>query len=249
VNENDPFDENDPYNTLVELIEYEIEIITEKVYSNIRLNFSLLDNEEEKTKYTEKVVRKLKKEVASYNGLVSRYIIELISSRKEESNIFFVEHNLVYNFISETIEPEEFEIIKKNKEISFADFFEQCEFRYPNIENFIKGFAFAKEYLAMKTMVKSDLDSSMLGNSSKIKWNGSQTELIELIKALIENNSIKGQNQKNTIYLFSKFLKMDIKNPDKIIQDVKKRNNGSETLFLDKLKTTLYDYIQKESTR
>ncbi|TXB66858.1 hypothetical protein FRY74_01345 [Vicingus serpentipes] len=80
-------------------------------------------------------------------------------------------------------------------------------------------------------------------NSSNIKFTGTQTDFIELVKALIENESLKGNSQKEIIETLSNFLNIKINNPDKLIQDLKKRNNGSETLFLDSLKETLYDYI------
>ncbi|WP_282069199.1 RteC domain-containing protein [Olleya namhaensis] len=82
----------------------------------------------------------------------------------------------------------------------------------------------------------------------KVKWNGTNVELIELIKALIENNSLKGQ-QKDIIESFCTFLNVEIKHPNKTITDIKKRNIDSETLFLDRLKSSLYDYITKENIR
>jgi hypothetical protein len=75
-----------------------------------------------------------------------------------------------------------------------------------------------------------------------VEWKGTQTELIELIKALIENGTIKGK-QKDIISNFSIFFKKEIKNPNKLIQDIKKRSNGSETLFLDSLKSSLTEFI------
>lgn len=85
-------------------------------------------------------------------------------------------------------------------------------------------------------------------DKSSIKWKGNQTELIELIKALIENESIIGK-QKDIINSFSKFLNFPINNPDKLITDIKNRSNGNETLFINKLKTTLFNYLTKEKRR
>ena len=69
-------------------------------------------------------------------------------------------------------------------------------------------------------------------------------ELLELVKSLIENGNIKGK-QKDIINEFSKIFNVDIKKPKQIITDTKKRNIGSETLFLDKLKKSLLNYIIK----
>jgi len=81
-----------------------------------------------------------------------------------------------------------------------------------------------------------------------LKWHGDKTHFIELIKALIENENIKG-NQKEIINKLSNVFNIEIKHQDKLINDLKLRNNGSETLFLDKLKKTLFDYITREKKK
>ncbi|MBC7642863.1 MAG: RteC domain-containing protein [Flavobacterium sp.] len=81
-----------------------------------------------------------------------------------------------------------------------------------------------------------------------LKWNGTQTEFIELIKALIENGNIKG-TQTQIISKLSNVFNIVIKHPNKLITDIKKRNNGSETLFLDKLQKSLLDYIAQEKKK
>ncbi|WP_242120937.1 RteC domain-containing protein [Aestuariivivens sediminicola] len=89
---------------------------------------------------------------------------------------------------------------------------------------------------------------SQSNNQNNIEWLGNQTEFIELIKALIENGTLKG-TQKDIIKCTSRFFNIEIKNPDKLLTDIKKRNIGSETLFLDRLKSSLYNYIIKENRR
>lgn len=81
-----------------------------------------------------------------------------------------------------------------------------------------------------------------------LNWNGTQTEFIELIKALIENGNIKG-TQTEIISNLSNVFNIEIKHPNKLITDIKKRNNGSETLFLDRLQKTLFDYITLETNK
>lgn len=94
----------------------------------------------------------------------------------------------------------------------------------------------------------SKLDFMGNKNNSNLKWKGSQTELIELTKALIENGNLKG-TQKEIIQTISDFFGVEMKNPDKLLTDIKKRNIGSETLFLDKLKSSLYNYLTEEKRR
>jgi hypothetical protein len=81
-----------------------------------------------------------------------------------------------------------------------------------------------------------------------LNWNGTQTEFIEFIKALVENGNIKG-TQTEIISKLSKVFNIDIKYPNKLITDIKNRNNGSETLFLDKLQKSLLDYITREKKK
>lgn len=82
----------------------------------------------------------------------------------------------------------------------------------------------------------------------KVKFHGNQTEFIELIKALTENGNLKGM-QKDNIETCSKFFDIEIKYPAKLINDFKIRNNGSETLFIDKIKKSLFDYITLEKKK
>lgn len=81
-----------------------------------------------------------------------------------------------------------------------------------------------------------------------LKWNGTQTEFIELVKSLIENGNIKG-TQTEIITKLSNVFNIEIKHPSKLITDIKTRNNGSETLFLDKLQKSLFDYITLEKRK
>lgn len=84
-----------------------------------------------------------------------------------------------------------------------------------------------------------------------LQWIGEQTEFIELSKALILNGSITGNgNQEDKINQLANLLNFKINNPYKLLNDIKTtRNNGSETLFLDKLKKTFFDYITLEKKK
>lgn len=85
-------------------------------------------------------------------------------------------------------------------------------------------------------------------NGNNLNWNGTQTDFIELVKALIENGNIVG-TQTEIIKSLSNIFNFKINNENKIINDIKNRNNGSETLFLDKLKKSLFDYITLENKK
>jgi hypothetical protein len=93
-----------------------------------------------------------------------------------------------------------------------------------------------------------ELITEVRQNENTLNWSGSQTEFIELIKALIENKNIKG-TQTEIISKLSNVFNIEIKNPNKLITDIKNRNNGSETLFLTKLQNTLFNYITRETKK
>jgi hypothetical protein len=90
--------------------------------------------------------------------------------------------------------------------------------------------------------------SSINKTVSTLQWHGDKTHLIELIKALIENGNIKGI-QKDIITDFSNVFNIEINNPSKLLNDIKTRNSGSETLFLDKLRKSLFEYITLEKKK
>jgi hypothetical protein len=97
----------------------------------------------------------------------------------------------------------------------------------------------------------AQIENVILQNTSQqssLKWNGTQTEFIELVKALIENGNIKG-TQTEIIRILSNVFNLEIKNPNKLINDLKLRNNNSETLFLGRLQKTLFDYITLEKKK
>tara|TARA_B110000114_G_scaffold175514_1_gene205147 strand:- start:172 stop:1077 length:906 start_codon:yes stop_codon:yes gene_type:complete len=79
---------------------------------------------------------------------------------------------------------------------------------------------------------------------TQLKFKGNQTQLVELVKALVESEMIEG-TQTNAIEQFSKFFDIEINNPNKLIQDIKGKNTDSTTAFLDLLKSNLIEYLRK----
>lgn len=110
-------------------------------------------------------------------------------------------------------------------------------------ENALKWVKKEREKIEKEVQGTTTLD---LSNTKEnfLKFNLTPIELIELVKALYENGNIKG-TQKEAINQFSAFFNIEVNHPDKKIQDLKIRKNNNETIFLDKLKTSLIDYLQK----
>jgi hypothetical protein len=89
-------------------------------------------------------------------------------------------------------------------------------------------------------------------NFKTVKFHGDKTKFIELIKALIENGNLKKtdeQNQESIIAACAMFFEMDIPNPSKLISDLSKRNNDSQTLFLNELQKSLLNYIKERAEK
>lgn len=108
-----------------------------------------------------------------------------------------------------------------------------------------------KSFLESKLLELESTEQKEIHTDKTLNWIGTQTDLIELIKALIENGNIKVKKgeQGKTIEIFSNFFNSPIKYPNKLIADLKIRNIESETLFLDQLKKSLFNYITREKKK
>jgi len=87
-------------------------------------------------------------------------------------------------------------------------------------------------------------DSPTIKKIETLKWKGTKADFVELSKALILSDMFNG-TQKEIVEKLSAFLEIDIKNYDQKLIQIKGRNNGSETLFLNKLKQNLDNYFKK----
>jgi hypothetical protein len=124
-----------------------------------------------------------------------------------------------------------------------------CETQEDFVRSLKKIKIFLKEQKQeLEGKLKTEKPSKSQKAENSLNWNGTQTEFIELIKALIENGNIKG-TQTEIISKLSNVFNIEIKHPNKLITDIKIRNNGSETLFLDKLQKSLFDYITLEKKK
>lgn len=88
--------------------------------------------------------------------------------------------------------------------------------------------------------------NTIQNNSASVKFHGTQTQFVELVKALITNGNIKGV-QKDIFQILSQVFDIQLNNHEKTISDIANRNNGSETLFLNELQKSLTSHIQLKS--
>jgi len=119
----------------------------------------------------------------------------------------------------------------------------QNSYKQIELREIIDEYKFKLKRLPKPTPVKEQEDEETTPPCI-IEYSLTQTELLELVKALIQAGKVKGK-QKEIITAFSKFFSVKVKNPDQTIHGFKTRNNDRETLFLDNLKTALLDYIKR----
>lgn len=156
-------------------------------------------------------------------------------------------HNITYGFNKEDILPSN--ILAHIYKDPYGEIERTCktlEELKVKLLVYLLTYNYSKETLSSIIKEKNQKEQKhALNNNSKLVWNGNQTELIELVKALIENESVKGATQSEIFESFSSFFNFKINNPDQVITKIKGRNTGNETLFLDKLKTSLNNYFSK----
>lgn len=81
---------------------------------------------------------------------------------------------------------------------------------------------------------------------SPLKWKGSQSELLELVYALLESGTIEASSKTAALHTFQEIFGFSINNPDQLLNKIKHRNYGSETLFLDKLREAFAGYVNPD---
>ncbi|WP_242121652.1 RteC domain-containing protein [Aestuariivivens sediminicola] len=85
-------------------------------------------------------------------------------------------------------------------------------------------------------------------NINKLQWYGSQIQLIELTKALIENGNIKGK-QEDVFKTVQEIFNVKLNNIDQAITKFNSRNQENETKFLNSLQSALSKYIKNKLER
>lgn len=175
-------------------------------------------------------------------------LYELGSFGRGSGHFVFDKANLDVNYNNER----NYKIKTKNNEDFIRLYLEQNDERirefskYLYIDYLLKNI---EQIIQTKSIFTLENYSIKDVNSNKsLKWHGSKIDLIELSKALVENGTLKG-TQKDIIDSLGAFFDIDTTNQDKTINDMKKRNNGSETKFLNSLKSSLYNFISKENIR
>lgn len=245
--DNEEYRNNSQFYKVVDLVIDEIYSKQDRLINKLRLGYSLCQTDKEKSDLTLSTFKDVKNNLSDCEGNIAQILRELVingNGFNDESQLISVlTHDFLYTFNIEVYK--EFTIEEFEGFNDIYDYFDTSKFDTSQIKKYVEIVPFVGLYDSLKIVSNSNiLKSTKVIENQQIQWHGSQTELIELIKSLIENNTLRGK-QKEIISRVSKIFGVKINNPDKLIQDIKKRNIGSETLFLDKLKSSLYDFINK----
>ena len=85
---------------------------------------------------------------------------------------------------------------------------------------------------------------SNTNQTKRLKWKGTKQDFIELTKALKESD-VFNETHNEIVEVLTKAIDIEITSDiSSYNQKLKKRNIGSETLFLDKLKDSMLNYIK-----
>ncbi len=177
----------------------------------------------------------------------------------------FIKNNpkTIISNISELSEIED-SILDKNKideyDIEYSDFNKYKEFievqnnesDFSLVFNFIKFRNFElsvnrifDELERKKTFLEANYISSE-NNIDGLNWQGSELQLMELIKALIENNSLNPNlTDKEIFKRFFKFLNIKEFNHTQKLQDIKKRTKDL-TPFINTLEISLSNWVKND---
>lgn len=163
--------------------------------------------------------------------------------------LFTKKEDKIAEYSNEEIEEELNEKLEKGSQIVYIEVPDlsgknQKKSKIVDLEAMLFPFEFLyiREFQLKVYKKIQELEKGSISIPEGIEFKINQTELIELVKALIENKNIKG-TQKDIINFFATIFDTKINNQDKIINDLKGRDKG--TKFLDKLRTSLFNYLAK----
>ena len=123
------------------------------------------------------------------------------------------------------------------------------------IDNSIKLYEKKQKELLNSKLVELGIEGEETNEvnfiDNTVQWNGSNTELAELLKALIESKKLEpGLTQKEIFGRFSLFLNYDLKETKGITDFSKRPNNrGNLTKFLDLLKENLNNWFETKEEK
>ena len=229
---------------IAEKIAKDIDNSCEKKVKEHRFNLAMCNTKETKLNYLNseksKLTKFLKESSSNSKRGLNNYLDYLSMDRKDnllrEAAIIFVIRDIFL------------EAVDKINDLSNAVAGNYTGYNREN-ENPIKIYIDRASLLEFNYFLTDEINkikqenSNQLAPNNKLTWHGSKTELVELIKSLIEAGSLKGLEtgsikgtQKDIFKIFENFFGFDLNNFEQTIQKITKRSNGSETLFIDKLK-------------
>ncbi|WP_405350674.1 RteC domain-containing protein [Nonlabens sp. Asnod3-H03] len=188
-------------------------------------------------------------EIKKYNNDYFKYCEEVLSDRiYHENNIeplYFKELGRILLEIKKYLIQIEKVLIEKHVDLFKIDHKEIDRLRLAILSNRLSFESFYNwSKIRIEDVLGYDLENTnpeknLKDFNSTLKWKGTQTDLVELVKSLIESKSIEG-TQTETLDMFCKILNFKVNNPDQKIQEIKTRKDR-KPIFLERLKTSLLE--------
>ena len=246
--------DNSSDDILIQTVIDEIHYKQSGLVNHLKLNYAICESDDERNNFTSNKLEETKTILGKFSGDIALFLREAIL----DGCLFCDDNESLYiltrNFIFQSIDYDEYEKTP-TEDLYDVDVFGRISSEDNNsINNFIDAFSQVGVLDDLKTL-KDSSEKTLLGSKiNPIYWNGNQTEFMELVKALIESESIKDAKikgkQKELIEALSEVFNIHIKNPDKLLQDIKdNRLNDNKTILLDRLKNGLNSWLDQKTSR
>lgn len=234
---------------LITNISSDIDDSLRKKITDSRLTTSILHNKKLILEYISKEKLKISKSINNVTYKSRRGIDEYLAYLQKDPYNDYLRRDAVKSFII-------ISILGSWKHNSVTNFFDSKMYTkirdLDPIKSYIQrailleySFFLTDEYnKTTQENFKQEESKQLESDNIRITWQGNPTELVELIRALFLNKSIIGKIGETTNKITS-FFDIEIEKPYKLYENIKDRNIGSETLFLNQLKLNLFDEIDK----
>lgn len=224
------------FKKIAEKIAKDIDNSFEKKVKEHRFNLAMYNTKETKLNYLDSEKSKLTKSIkeSSYNSKrgLDNYLGYLSSDPNDN---FLREEAIIFVIRDVFLEAEDLLNTVYENYIGY------------NREGPIKIYIEKASQLECNVFLIDEINRFNKSELKKLEWTGSKVELIELIKSLIENESIEnGQGiQSDIVKHFENFFGIDLNFFDQTVYKITQRMNGKDKIFMDDLKDSLINFRDK----
>lgn len=193
---------------LVEIIDSEIGVRIEEFADNLRLNYVLRIEDEEKNLFTKQKLKEVIDIIGEFEGELAAFIKEAVKDVKFCDVSNDLKETLIFNYISGHIEPEDITDHISEEELedllSLDYILRNCKYTYNEIGELIEGFALADLYHTLRdlenhnsySLPEKETSLPLTPLNKSILFNGKKLNLTERVKIANEVLDFEGQIRK-----------------------------------------------------